>query len=74
MKLMSEVHLLIAGTYTLRMDVAMENGFRCQVSFAATSAWAKRSEDGRHFYTSLQYLEPTAEFLQVVQRIISELE
>jgi hypothetical protein len=34
----------------------------------------QRSEDGRHFYTGLQYLEPTAEFLQVVQRIISELE
>ncbi len=74
MKLMSEVHLPIAGTDTLRMDLSMENGFKRQVSFAATSAWAKRSEDGKHVYSGLQYLQPTAEFLQVVHRIIAELE
>ncbi|MFN0300323.1 MAG: PilZ domain-containing protein [Burkholderiales bacterium] len=74
MKLMSKAHLPIGGTYTLRMDLAMENGFKRQVSFAATSAWATRSEDGNHLYCGLQYLQPTAEFLQVVHRIIAELE
>ncbi|MFM9888145.1 MAG: PilZ domain-containing protein [Burkholderiales bacterium] len=74
MKLMSEAHLPSGGTYTVRLDLAMESGFKRQVSFAATSAWAKPSEDGKHFYIGLQYLRPTAEFLQVVHHIIAELQ
>jgi PilZ domain len=73
MKLMAAYQLPLGGAADFRIDLSMENGYQCNMAFAATVDWVKRTEDGKQFYLGLQFARPTQAFLDVVQTIIHGL-
>lgn len=73
MKLIADHQVALGGIADYRIDLAMENGFRSNIAFQASIDWVRRAEDRQHFYLGLEFVSPTQELLDVIQRIIAEL-
>jgi c-di-GMP-binding flagellar brake protein YcgR len=73
MKLLSEHQVALGGVSVFRIDLAIENGFQRNMTFEATVDWVRRADDGKRFCLGLEFAQPTEEFLEVVQSIITAL-